>query len=200
MKRLFILCCLLPFLSPGQALEDGKINMTTTYGSKIPELRDVLNFENIDYFNVQFSGNELKGKDYLLIVKELWDGEVKDTDTLVNTSENKRLNALASSDLKFTVTAKKSGESTLKIQFKFPQFGMTKSYKATNSEDYSLRDVGTNLVIEEGKSFAAFAYILPYEKDGWKMWCAVDSSGKDIESWGHEFGLKHYLIFEMQFH
>jgi len=53
--------------------------------------------------------------------------------------------------------------------------------------------------IEPGKEFYALAYILPYEKDGWKMYCAVDSSGKDVESWGKEFAIEHYLVFEMKF-
>lgn len=51
--------------------------------------------------------------------------------------------------------------------------------------------------IETGKPFYAFAYILPYEKDGYKYYCAVESSGKDIEQWGAEFGIKHYILFEI---
>ena len=28
---------------------------------------------------------------------------------------------------------------------------------------------------------------------------AVDNSGKNIDTWGKEFGIKHYLVFEMKF-
>jgi len=30
-------------------------------------------------------------------------------------------------------------------------------------------------------------------------WCAVENSGKETENWGKEFGIKHYLVFEMIF-
>jgi hypothetical protein len=49
------------------------------------------------------------------------------------------------------------------------------------------------------EKFYLLAYILPYEKDGTKYWCAVESSGKDIENWGKEFNIEHYLVFEMLF-
>ena len=42
--------------------------------------------------------------------------------------------------------------------------------------------------------------ILPYEKDGFKYFCAVDNSGIDVENWGKEFGIEHYIIFEMKFY
>ena len=41
--------------------------------------------------------------------------------------------------------------------------------------------------------------LLPYEKDGYKQYCAVESSDIEIESWGKEFGIKHYILFEMNF-
>ena len=82
----------------------------------------------------------------------------------------------------------------------FDRFEIEKEYKSINSKDYSLRDFGTYFPIIPGKPFYAFAYILPYEdKEGNKYWCAVESSGKDIETWGKEFGIKHYILFEMNF-
>jgi hypothetical protein len=36
--------------------------------------------------------------------------------------------------------------------------------------------------IKYGEKFYLLAYILPYEKDGAKYWCALESSGKDIEN------------------
>lgn len=62
-----------------------------------------------------------------------------------------------------------------------------------------MRDTGIKETIEYGKNFYAFTFILPYEKDGMKFWCAVDDSVKDVENWGMEFGIKHYIIFEMKF-
>lgn len=97
------------------------------------------------------------------------------------------------------VYAKKTDEPKLKLWFRFPQFGLERKYDAIHSDDYSLRDVGLSEDIRYGENFYAFAYILPYESNRMKQWCAVDSSGKDIETWGNEFGIEHYLVFEMKF-
>ncbi|RZJ68151.1 MAG: hypothetical protein EOO45_15010 [Flavobacterium sp.] len=68
-----------------------------------------------------------------------------------------------------------------------------------NSDDYSLRILERESNIEPGKPFYAFSYILPYEKDGFKYYCAVEGSGKDVEKWGTEFDIEHYILFEMTF-
>lgn len=200
MKKLILILTLLPMLTFAQMKEKNiGIKMTTEYGSENQEFQDILTFMKIDYYKTKFVGAELKGKNYSLIVKEIWDGKVKTIDTIVNTSNDKYLKPIDSDTLSLKVTAKKTSEKKLKVNFRFPQFGNERTYEATESDDYSLRDVGINVKIEIGKPFYAFAYILPYEKDGYKFWCAVESSGKNIENWGQEFGIKHYLIFEMKF-
>ena len=95
--------------------------------------------------------------------------------------------------------AKKATENQVKVAFNFKQFGNSKMYDATKSFDYSFRLIGDKVKIQLGKVFPLFAYILPYEKDGWKLYCAVDSSGKEVEKWGEEFGIAHYIIYEMIF-
>ncbi len=77
--------------------------------------------------------------------------------------------------------------------------GLNRKYDAITSDDYSLRDIGTKIAIRNNVPFPAFAYILPYEENGWKMYCAVDQSGTNVEDWGKRFKIRHYLIFEMRF-
>ena len=178
--------------------QNNTLKMTTT----LPESREVdqlLRFENIDMYHTKISGPAIKGKNYYIIAKELWKGKIKNIDT-VFTSASLPIPTIQGDSLKFTVTATKSGKKTLKIQFDFGRFSLTREYKSTKHNDYSLRDFGTQLPIEIGKPFYAFAYILPQRnKDGSSSWCAVESSGRDIEKWGTEFGLEHYILFEMQF-
>ena len=197
MRTTFFILLLFPVVGFSQS--NNEITMTTDYGSDNQELQDILTFEKIDYYHVEFAGTNLKGKNFSLISKEVWNGEVTKIDTIANTAKSERMQAIPNDTLRLRVTGKKTFADELKLLFRFPQFGSERTYKATKSDDYSLRDVGTQLPIEIGKNFYAFAYILPYEQDGWKMWCAVDSSGKDVESWGNEFGIEHYLIFEMKF-
>lgn len=163
------------------------------------DLQELLSFESIDYYKVLFTGKSLLGKDYLLVSKEIWNGVITKIDTIVDSSKNKRIPKINKETFGFKVISKKTNDNFLKVKFRFSRFGTTKKYRAINSDDYSLRDYGTNLNISPGKNFYALAYILPYEKDGWKMWCAVESNGVDVENWGKEYGIEHYVVFEMKF-
>jgi hypothetical protein len=152
---------------------------------------------------LSFSGKDLVDKSYRLSVKEIWDGKIK-TDTIVTDSETipfEQFRTINDTIFNLKIISKLTEESKLKMTFKFPNFSLTKNYDAIESNDYSLRNVAETSAtdINYGEKFYLLAYILPYEKDGGKYWCAVESSGKDIENWGKEFGMKHYLVFEMEF-
>lgn len=179
----------------------GSIIMTTNTLSENKEMLDLFRFQNIDYFQAILKG-DIKGKHYSIITKEIWNGKVTKTDTIFNSSKGELsfIGKNQKDSLKFSVMASKSDKKKLKINFSLDRVGLYKEYKTTKSGDYSLRDVGTQMTIEPNKPFYAFAYILPYKmNNGGSSWCAVESSGKDIEKWGTEFGIEHYILFEMCF-
>lgn len=197
MKLLLVhLFILYPIVVLGQS-ETSNIIMKTEYGSKNKELRELLRFENIDHYNVVFSGKELKGRNFSLISKTYLDGVNTNIDTIVNSKQTGDPR-IASDSLSFSVTGKKM-EGRLKVFFKFQGQGNERYFEAIQSDDYSMRDIGVDWKIKVGDPFPAFAYILPYERNGQKMYCEVDKHGKDINSWGAKFGIKHYIIFEIKF-
>ena len=177
------------------------IVMTTKPLSEQREILDLFRFQNIDYYQTTIKGN-IKGKYYSITAKEIWNGKVTKTDTIFDSSKGELafIGKHKTDSLKFSLMTSKAGKKKLKVNFSLDRVGLYKEYKCTASESYSLRDVGTEMTIEPGKPFYAFAYILPYKLDnGGSSWCAVESSGKDIEKWGQEFGIKHYILFEMNF-
>jgi len=177
--------------------------MISDYGSDNSEIRDILQFEGIEYMKLSFHGKELADKGFHLTVKEIWDGKIKSDSTITN-SKNipvEQFQKINDTVFNFKIISKLTAENKLKMTFKFPRFSTTRKFDAIKSEDYSLRNVAevSASEIKYGEKFYLLAYILPYEKGGYKYWCAVESSGKDIENWGKEFGIKHYLVFEMIF-
>ncbi|WP_405211475.1 hypothetical protein [Dokdonia sp. Asnod2-E02] len=196
MKKFYLLLALCFCVSH---LIGQNIKMVTSYSSPNKEISDLLQFENIDYYGVNFIGEDISTQDYILIAKEMWNGKLKTVDTLVNTAKYTMRPNEKSDTLKLKVLAKKTFEPKLKLSFKFPGMVLTRKFDAIQSDNYSLRDIGVKEQISFNENFYAFAYILPYEKDGMLFWCAVDDSGKDVESWGSEFGIEHYIIFEMKF-
>jgi len=189
------------FLTNAQNKPTGNIVMTTKPLSEQRELLDLFRFQNIDYYQVTVKG-AIKGKYYSITAKEIWNGKITNTDTLFNSARGELafIGKHQTDSLNFSVMASKTGRKKLKLNFSLDRVGLYKEYKSTAKNNYSLRDVGTQMVIEPGKPFYAFAYILPYKlESGASSWCAVESSGKDIEKWGQNFGIKHYLLFEMNF-
>jgi hypothetical protein len=164
-------------------------------------VRDILLMEGIEGFELNFSGTELINKHYLLIVKELWNGSITMTDTIIDSSKYNDILKIKEDTFSIKVMAKKLADDRLKVIFTFPKVRNTKYYKSTNSDDYSLRNLSNreDFTVELGNPFYLLSYVLPYEKDGIKDWCTVDKSGADVENWGNEFGLEHYLVYEMVF-
>jgi hypothetical protein len=167
MRNIFLAITLIlsSTLSFSQTEKKNEIKMTSDYSSDNTEIRDILQFQGIEYLKLSFKGKELADKSYHLTVKEIWDGKVKSDSTIMN---NKT------------------------IQFE--------QFQKINDTVFNLKIISKlTTEIKYGEKFYLLAYILPYEKDGAKYWCAVESSGKDIENWGKEFGIEHYLVFEMIF-
>ncbi|WP_282043055.1 hypothetical protein [Winogradskyella flava] len=180
------------------------LKMETDYSSDDQEIRDILSFEGIDYMKLNFEGKDLKGKAYKLTVKEIWDGKIT-SESVVFDSKNlgiKEFETLSEPEMKFRLISKHTSDNKLKMTFKFSRFSISKEYDATESNEYSLRNIAheSGLELKYDEEFYLFAYILPYEReDGSKSWCEVGTAGDDVEKWGEKFGIKHYLLFEMKF-
>jgi len=174
------------------------ITMNTKGSFDNKELRELLSFYDTDYYKVNLEG-ALRGRNFTIVSKEIWNGRIRKIDTLFNSSQNE-IFRLKSDTLRFAVMAAKTEEKKLRVRFSFDRFSVVRNYKSTKSDMYSLRDFGTQLKPEIGKSFYAFSYILPAEhSDGSSSWCEVDAAGDDVENWGKKFKIAHYLLFEMRF-
>ncbi|NQX85126.1 MAG: hypothetical protein HRT67_04375 [Flavobacteriaceae bacterium] len=205
MKKIFLafFLTLMSLLSYSQSENEKGITMNSDYGSNNSEIRDILQFEGIEYLKLSFHGKELADKSYHLTVKEIWNGKIKSDSTIMNskTIQFEQFQKINDTVFNLKIISKLTNDNKLKMTFKFPRFSTTRKFDAIKSDDYSLRNVAeaSGTEIKYGEKFYLLAYILPYEKDGAKYWCAVESSGKDIENWGKEFGIEHYLVFEMIF-
>ena len=205
MKKFVLLSIIMLTISSSASFAQQKtqlLKMKSTYGSDNKDLLDLLRFEGVDFHQIKFSGNDLKGKTYKITVKEFWGGKLKAEQKVFDTKDlsDAGLDKITDTTLNMKVIAKMTPQNKIKISFISDRFSNTKEYKAIKSDDYSLRNLAdeSKLPIGYGQNFYFMAMILPYEReDGSKSWCEVGSNGKDIENWGKKYGVKHYLLFEM---
>lgn len=180
------------------------IKMQSKWSSDNEEMRMLLDFEGIDYYQIAFIHPALKDKKFHLSVKEIWNGVVKTDSTIINSAEIgiQELEMVNDTILPITVLGKQLAGNKLKMSFRFPRFGVTREFDSSDSNDYSLRNVveESGVTMQFGEKFYLFAYITPYERpDGSKSWCDVAAGGTDLENWGKKFNIEHYLVFEMEF-
>lgn len=203
-KVILLLSFVAPMLGFSQMKLNKPITMTSEYLSENKDISDLMFFEGIAFYKLKFTGEDLKGSAFTLTAKEIWDGTLKNEAVITNSAKIDIPDIVRLKDTVFTlkVISKLTTDNTLKMSFKFPRYGRTVEFNAIKSDDYSLRNMAEtfNEPIVKGEKFYLFAYILPYEKEGVKYWCAVENSGKDIENWGTQFGIKHYIVFELLFH
>ena len=206
MKHITLLLLFPILLFPGnvfsQPENSDEIIMLRDYSNVDSDLRDIINLLGVEYLKMDFVGEGLKGKSYHLITYEIWNGEITDTTTVINSMDFPiNLQRINEDSFQIRVSSKLTDENKLKMLFRFPGVGIPKEFDAVQSEYYSLRFATqqAETKIQPGENFFALTYILPYEVNGTKQYCTVDQSGDNILGWGEEFDLEHYLVFEMQF-
>lgn len=200
MIKLFIqsLILLSILISKIGVLAQSEIKIVAEYAPGSNEFKNVLHFQNIDYYKTYITGHDLKSKYLSMVAKEIWNGELTRIDTMLNTKKYGVAGKIGLDTLFLDVIGSKVADVKMKTFMRLPQIGINKVYATINSDDYSLRILGDRLPLKYNDPFPFLAYILPYEKNGWKMYCEVDKDTKDIYDWGKKFNLKHYIIFEMQ--
>ena len=206
MKRAEYFIVILFFFSIGSFAGtevSGEIKLLRQHTEIDRDIRDILRFLNIDYVIVDFTGTGLEGKSYRIMVSEIWFGEITNTATIFNSAgiPAPHLQKIQSDTFQIRVVSELTGENSLRIHFNFPGLTLEQEYDAIQSDDYSLRHAYTKpeTPIHPGESFFFLIYMLPYEQDGVKHYCSIETSGGNVLSWGKEFGIEHYLVFEMIF-
>lgn len=174
---------------------------TLTMSVSFPELDmyRLLNFQDINYYKIKITGKNLKDKKYYMVSKEFTDGKLSKTDTLFNTAKQTYIRAMESDTLSFFIMSQQNIEKDIKLQLGFDGYSNIKKFKNLSTSDYELMNVGSLFTMQIGKPFYAFAYIQPYINGSTQYYCAPAKSGKDIEKWGKEFNIPHYILFEMNF-
>ena len=201
MKKIaFVFGIILSMTTYGQ--ENDTAKLVVKYGVNDIQLQNLLNFKNIDYFTIKISGAKIMGKKFAVLSKEYWNGKVSRTDTVTDLS-NTPIPGLSRDSLVITVLVEKSDPDSMRISFNYDQrFGITKKYKTTVSDKYSMRSLsnGAEHKVKIGENFPLLVYTLPYENPNYPgalFYCQLTNEGIPPKDWGEKYKLKHYIVFEM---
>ena len=204
MKNLITLAVALICFSPLNA-QKNDIKLQTKYGSDDKELHSLLRFQEVETMKLSFTGKDLKGKNYRLLVKEYTNGSLAKTDTIMDSGKFDYIPAISDSVFEFKYYVKTQINNTIKMNFMFDRFSTPKLYDIKATEDkYALHDflkTSDPMLVELNEKTLIMGYFLPYvdEESGWKKYCDVTGSKHKPEEWGNAFDIPNYYLIEITF-
>lgn len=199
MRKFLLLIAFTGFQTFGQE----SIQMTLQPVEINEDLKILLDFDNIGFDEVQFSGYSIQGKYYVLRLKEFRLGELSNTETLFD----ERGNAYFKLDSTFTSFKflSRIGKENLKLWIRGNGFGSKQSHFKIGDKNgrYVVKDfLGDDRSIEVpvDKPFYIYAVITPNRNSkGFGSYCRVAQAEVDPEEFGKEFDIPHYFLVEMEF-
>jgi hypothetical protein len=179
------------------------IKMRTEYGSEDNDLMSTLRFEDIGLSKMIFSGNDLKGKDFQISVKEYVNGKLTRKEVIFDSKESEYFK-IKNDNFMFRILTKITSENVAKFQFQFNGFSTQKEYKiAATDKGFAQKDfLGSTkeTAIPLNTSTYILTYMMPYDKkDGSKQYCEVAQSGANPEEFGVKYALPRYFLIDIKF-
>jgi hypothetical protein len=174
----------------------------TVFGSTNTELQELMSVLGVEKHHLELQDAHLRGKHVQLTYQEYRNGVAQPP---VNLTSRRELFQLDSSGkLALEVYARAADATTLETFFRFPRVGQRNFFKveAGQAGHYSFR---TDILayqrgeakIPVGKKFTFLVYTLPYEKDGYYQYCTLAQSQIPIEDWYTQFGIKHFVAYQL---
>ncbi|WP_431135013.1 hypothetical protein [Psychroserpens mesophilus] len=185
--------------------QNSDIKLYTKYGSDHKELHDLMRFQDVETIKLTFTGNDLKGKHYRLLVKEYTNGSLAKIDTIIDSGQHDYVSVINDTIFEFKYHVKTQINNTIKMNFKFDRFSSPRLYNIRASEDkYALHDFlksSDPMPVELNAKTLIMGYFLPYidKVSGWKKYCDVSGSEYKPEEWGTVFDIPNYYLIEIIF-
>lgn len=167
------------------------------------DLRTLFEFENIDQSEFNFSGESIKGKFYVVRVKEFLDGEIINTETLFD-ERGTEFFRIDSTQTSFKLLTKVDKDE-IKLWIRGNRFGSKQLYFSTTQGNgrYVAKDFfGPQEVLKENSKepFQLMSIITPNRsEDGSGSYCRVAQSEINPEQFGKVFNIPHYFLIEIEF-
>lgn len=182
------------------------IEVKANYGSKLEDVKLLMELDHIDYYKVQFKNTTPKKLFLFLTTKEYWKGKVTKLDTILPLEDAKENFVVSKNDSSNILTLlTKPNKDNILFDFRFLGMSFPRKYKRIVSDEYSLRDgLVTNEVFKKipiDKTIPLFVYSLPYEdpkNPGYLYYCALTANGVPPEKWWIKYKVTHYIVVEMK--
>ncbi|UWY29030.1 hypothetical protein N4T20_03685 [Flavobacterium sp. TR2] len=200
-KNLFLLLTLAVNFSFAQ----NNTIVTRDYGSSNKDIQALIEFEKIYMEQLNFEGENLKGKVYTINLQEFIDGKLANKSKLFDGFGEKSDHFTIKSTKESVRFLFKLADGKLKTYIICREAKSKKSYfdLKDDSENYVMKDFfgkETELNINANQETPILAIITPTRyADGFSSYCDVVQSDVKPENLGTHFNIPHYFLVTIQF-
>lgn len=208
MKKRTVIYLLLSILGISiNAFAQSDIRLRTKYGSENQDLMSVLQFEEIGFDKLIFTGNDLKNKDFQISIKKIVGGRLEKQDVVFDSKESDYFK-IKSDQFVFRLLTKETPELKARFDFQFNGFSKQMEYVVEkNNNDlhrkFALKDFlgdKPDMPISVDKNTYILAYMMPYVRpDGSSSYCEVAQSGVNPEELGSKYAIPTYFLIDIKF-
>ena len=159
------------------------------------EMQTLFEFENINQSEFSFKGESIKGKFYVVRMKEILNGDI------IKTERGNEYFRVDTTETSFKLLTKVE-QNDIKVWIRGNGFGSKQSYFPTTKDNgrYVAKDFfGGQKVLKENskEAFEIMSIITPNRnEDGSGSYCRVAQSEIDPEEFGNVFNIPHYYEIE----
>jgi len=202
---------------PQAAPAADSVRVALHLGSDNAELHQLMaRVLHIEKWHIEASNPQLVGKHFHLTYQEYRNGVAEPEKELVG--DMKRLLAFdASGRFSFDVFAHQNTEGQLEIQFLFAKGANIKTFEPQPGKgtSYGLRPdiwpyythrpaaLAPDQQPTQERSFAVgqkvpfLVYTLPYEEDGWLLYCKLAQSKTPVSNWYSAYHIPHFIVYNL---
>lgn len=204
MKKLLFLLLSLSLFS-AQAQIDSTL-AKAVFGFTSEETQELAFVMNVEKHTISFNDVKLRGKVFNFTMKEYKEGVLINTKKFITNDSQKDFYRFdkVSDSLTIKAYALQKSDSKTKVIIRFPRVGKNIDFdvSAKDADKFSLRtdilDYKNGFTrIPINQPFPFLVYTLPYESDGFLLYCSLAQSKVPIDQWYKKFKIKHFAVFEL---
>jgi hypothetical protein len=188
-----------------KAQKSDSTTIKAVIGSTNSEMQELMGFIGVERFHIELDDPKLAGKYFHLISQEFRNGVAQPEQDMFGFARRKEpLQFDSTGKLALDVYARTVDPTTIEAFFKLPKVSQRKTYKveADDARRYSFRtDIlsykNQKTVVPIGEKFPFLVHTLPYDKGDFSYYCTVAQSRIPVANWFKQFGVKHFIAYQL---
>lgn len=201
MRALLISTFTALFLS-GTTFAQSPIFLSTSDGTPHEDLMHVMQIQGIHMTKVKINGDELAGKNYKINLKDFSNGKLVATHLIFDSNKDE-LFKFKEKEFGFNVLIKRMTPTTMRVDFRFSGFSVTKNLEVKNNHtDFLLKSFQKNLdgiAIDMNKPNHFLALMMPYQLPNQATrYADVANANIKPEDLGNSFPIPRYFLVEIE--